>query len=386
MNNFEFKMRQIVCFLALLTLITSEITAQNIDFENDRSFQNLFIRMYGELSYTQPINTDEFKLGKVDANRFVLLMGYQFDKKTQFVTEWELEHANEIFLEQAFVKHKLAPNLHLKAGVLLIPMGFVNENHEPNFFSSVQRPIIDVNIIPTTWRDIGVGITGLIPSASLKYQMYLVNGLLGYADGEGIYNAEKTFRSGRQKASKSKLSGLPDLSAKIEYFGNQKFKIGLSYYLGDSNTDAYQDISRTDAAATASADSTVVLSNMLAIHAMYEVGKIELKGQIVYLNNANTDAYNQKTQSNLGSNVLGYYAEAGVKFGELEKSKVFLRLANHNSDLNIESTNKFNKYYLTTGYNYQIAKGVIAKTELQSVDVFSDDRAFSWNTGFGIWF
>ncbi len=379
-------MKQIISLIALFILLAFEGAAQNIDFENDRSFQNLFIRMYGELSYAQAISTDEFKLGKIDANRFVLLMGYQFDKKTQFVTEWELEHANEIFLEQAFVKHKLAPNLHLKAGVLLIPMGFVNENHEPNFFSSVLRPVIDVNIIPTTWRDIGVGITGLIPSASLKYQMYLVNGLLGYAEGEGIYNAEKTFRSGRQKASKSKLSGLPDLSAKIEYFGNQNFKIGLSYYLGDSNTDAYQNISRTDLAAVASADSTVILSNMLAVHAMYEVGKIELKGQVVYLNNANTNAYNQKTQSNLGANVFGYYAEAAAKFGELEKSKVFLRIANHNSDLGIESNDTFNKYYLTTGYNYLIAKGVIAKTEIQSSDVFSDNRAFAWNTGLGIWF
>ena len=371
----------IICLIAF-----SDISAQNINFENDRSFQNLFIRMYGELSYTQPLNTEEFKLAKLDANRFVLLMGYQFDKKTQFVTEWELEHANEIFLEQAFVKHKLAPNLHLKAGVLLIPMGFVNENHEPNFFNSVQRPVIDVNIIPSTWRDIGAGLTGLIPSASIKYQVYFVNGLLGYANNSGLYNAEKTFRFGRQKASKSKLSGLPDLSAKVEFFGNKNLKMGLSYYLGDSNSDAYQNISRTDEAAVASADSTVIISNMLAFHAMYELDKLELKTQIVYLNNANTGAYNQMTGSNLGGNIFGYYAEIGRKFGEKEKSKLFVRIANHNSNLSNDSADRFNKYYLTGGYNYQIANGVVAKTEIQSLDVFSDNTTLQWNTGLGIWF
>ena len=106
--------------VVIVASFTSVTTAQNIDFDKDSSLGNLFIRMYGELHYYQPVNSTTYQQGKFDAKRMVALFGYQFNRNTQFVTEWELEHGNEIFLEQGFIKHKISGNTTIKAGMILI--------------------------------------------------------------------------------------------------------------------------------------------------------------------------------------------------------------------------------------------------------------------------
>jgi hypothetical protein len=106
---------------------------------------------------------------------------------------------------------------NFKGGLLLIPMGIVNEYHEPTTFNGVERPLIENRITPTTWREIGFGITGTVLPASLKYQAYVVNGFNGY-DGDANLTGSKGFRSGRQKGAESYISS-PSFTGKIEYFG-----------------------------------------------------------------------------------------------------------------------------------------------------------------------
>lgn len=78
---------------------------------------------YGEIVYNQP----EGDNGKLDVHRLVLLLGYQFNDKVQFFTEIEVEHVEEIYVEQAFVNYNVANNLNLRAGLMLVPMGIINE-------------------------------------------------------------------------------------------------------------------------------------------------------------------------------------------------------------------------------------------------------------------
>ena len=106
----------------------------------------------------------------------VILVGYNFNDDVQFVTEIEFEHVSEVFVEQAFINYSIGNNVSLRGGLMLIPMGIVNEYHEPTTFNGVERPAVDNVIVPTTWRELGVGVIGRFPDASLGYQAYIFNG------------------------------------------------------------------------------------------------------------------------------------------------------------------------------------------------------------------
>jgi len=372
----------------ILALITFPIFAQNIDFNKPSTVGNLFIRMYGEVHYNQPILTDLRTNGTFDAKRIVALFGYQFDRKTQFVTEWELEHANEIFLEQAFIKHRIGSQMSIKAGMILIPMGLINEFHEPNNYFSVDRPLLDRSLVPSTWRDIGIGLTGLWTGSDIKYQLYLVNGLMSYKDGTAKYKGSNNYRSGRQKGSKTIFSGLPALSGQLEYFGFTNGKIGLSLYMGDSNSDAYQGLDKDDAFAISQADSTTVFTSMLGLHSSFKINKWKVNSQVIFSTNSNVDAYNNFTDNNLGQTQIGSYLEAGRSITKNDKWLGFVRYSYMDFELDKQPGLEYNKglhHIITTGVNYFAAKGAVFKIDGQYQQI-EGNNFYQINSGIGVWF
>jgi len=377
-----------VGFLFLLVFSSILSFGQNIDFTKQSTLGNLFIRMYGEVHYIQPVTSGIADQGEFDAQRIVALFGYQFDRKTQFVTEWELEHADEIFLEQAFIKHRVGNNLSIKAGMILIPMGLVNENHEPNNFYSVDRPIIDKVLVPTTWRDIGAGITGLMPASNLRYQLFLVNGFLSYSDGNALFNSKNNFRSGRQKGSQTIFSGTPGISGQLEYFGFENGKIGISAYSGRSNSEAFNGIDKSNESLVSFADSTTVYTNMIGMHGSFTFDKLTLKSQLIFAVNGNVDEYNTVGNTDLGKSSLGAYAEVGYPLDDDNKWLVFGRYSYLDSVLNIGNVagvNQGQNHIFTTGINYFAAKGAVFKLDGQWTNLNADSQ-FVISSGIGVWF
>jgi hypothetical protein len=119
---------------------------------------------YGEASYSRP--KDQSK-ASATVGRFVLGGGYSFDDKTKIVSELEVERAvasasdpGEVEVEQMYIEHKLTDNIATKLGLFLMPMGLLNENHEPPNYYGVNRNFVETAILPTTWRELGVGFTG----------------------------------------------------------------------------------------------------------------------------------------------------------------------------------------------------------------------------------
>lgn len=100
---------------------------------------NLKIGGYGEVHYNQPFASDMIKNGTLDVRRFVMMMGYQFNDRLQFVTELEFEHVKELYVEQAFLQYRLNKFINFRGGLILTPMGIVNEYHEPTAFNGVER-------------------------------------------------------------------------------------------------------------------------------------------------------------------------------------------------------------------------------------------------------
>jgi hypothetical protein len=170
---------------------------------------------YGEITYNQK----RAQAGEMDVQRLVMLFGYKFDERVQFVTEIEFEHVNQVYVEQAFVNYNLTNGLNLRGGLLLVPMGILNEYHEPTTFNGVERPSLDYFIVPTTWREIGFGISGRSDALSLRYQASIFNGFLSFDESKGgLLKGSNGLRSGRQKGIQSVFTS-PNISVKFDYFG-----------------------------------------------------------------------------------------------------------------------------------------------------------------------
>src|SRR5215831_15930007 len=115
---------------------------------------------YGELNYNHP--TANASDAQADLRRAVLGFSHAFDDTTRVYGEIEWEHAiasaddqGEVEVEQLYVEHALAPSYGVRAGLVLIPLGLLNEHHEPTNYYGVERNFVETAIIPSTWREGG---------------------------------------------------------------------------------------------------------------------------------------------------------------------------------------------------------------------------------------
>ncbi len=354
----------------------------------------LLIGGYGEVHYNQPLDAEVRSNGKLDVHRMVMLFGYQFNEKVQFISEVEFEHVKEVYIEQAFLQYKLNNLLNFRGGLLLVPMGIINEYHEPTTFNGVERPFIDNRIAPTTWREIGFGVTGTILRASLKYQAYVVNGFNGY-DGDANLSGSNGFRSGRQKGAESYISA-PNFTGKIEYFGIRGLNIGLSGYAGKTQSTLYNGLQKDKESLVNRADSSVVGITMMGTDARYSYGGFQLRGQLYYAEISNSNEYNDFTSSNLGSALTGYYLEGGYdvlrSINASDASLIpFLRYSKYNTHHkvagDVTANPAFDNQVITTGLTLRLSKGAVVKTDLQLIKSNAVDN-FSkvFNAGIGIMF
>jgi len=340
---------------------------------------------YGELTYNQP----EALNGELDVQRLVLLFGYKFNDKTQFVTEVEFEHVEEVFIEQAFINYNVAPNVNLRGGLMLVPFGIINEFHEPTTFNGVERPALDNVIVPTTWREIGFGVSGRFNELSLGYQAYVFNGFKSTSfDGNGGVNGalkgSNGLRSGRQKAIQSTIDS-PTLSMKFDYYGIPGLRLGLSGYFGD--TQAEDDLEAIDGA-------NIGIS-MIGLDARYAFQRFTARGQYVHGSLSGTEAYNNLTGKDLGSALQGWYLEAAYNLLPQEKYQRLFAFARYEqydthagTDGSLQQNDAYNRNDLTTGLSYHLAPGVVLKGDYQFRDnaVSDGDVANRLNFGIGVWF
>ncbi|MRX65166.1 porin [Maribacter luteus] len=340
---------------------------------------------YGEMLYNQP----EGDNGELDVQRLVLLVGYRFNDKTQFVTEIELEHVEEVFVEQAFVNYNVANNVNLRGGLMLVPMGIINEFHEPTTFNGTERPAMDNAIVPTTWRELGIGVSGRFNNISLGYQAYLFNGFKStLADGEGgisgVLQGSNGLRGGRQKGIKSTIDS-PTLSTKFDYYGIPGLRLGLSTYFG--KTQAADEIETVEGA-------NIGIS-MIGLDARYAYDRFTARGQFIHASLSDTDEYNALTGADLGSALQGWYVEGAFNLLPIQNEQklfAFVRYEMYDTHASTAGSLLENEAYdrtdVTTGLTYHLAPGVVLKGDYQfrsNADDNSDvqDRL---NFGIGVWF
>jgi len=187
---------------------------------------------YGEIHYNNIEGSEA-----IDFHRFVLFFDHEFTDDIRFFSELELEHAfsggdapGEVELEQAYVEMDLTDNSLLRAGVFLVPVGIVNETHEPPTFYGIERNPVEKNIIPATWWEAGV-----------DYQTQLAEGwTLDVSAHSGLNVAttgSKSFliRSGRQKVAEAKADNLA-YTGRIKYTAIPGLELSATYQIQDDIT------------------------------------------------------------------------------------------------------------------------------------------------------
>jgi hypothetical protein len=359
----------------------------------------LLIGGYGEVHYNQPLTKGQKELGTLDVHRLVMFLGYNFSKKTQFVSEIEVEYAKEVWIEQAFLQHKLNQYMNLKAGLMLVPMGIINEYHEPTTFNGVERPTIDNRLSLSTWREVGLGLSGNVMPASVKYQLYLMGGLNGY-DTKAVFNGANGLREGRQKGSKAYVSS-PAVTGKIEYYGVRNLNVGLSGYFGKSQSKLYGKLPDDNTGLEAKADSSAVGISMIGIDGRYRLGGLEMRGQVYFTSLSNTLQYNRYTRTgttnnDLGKSMFGYYAEAGYNvfrhFSSISQELVpFLRYEFYNTHQSVDNITTVNPLYenniITTGLTLRLTKQAVLKADMQFIKSASAEKySKTFNAGIGVMF
>jgi len=212
----------------------------------------LSIGGYGEFFYRNFISDEDAgtdsvgglqisdrQLDRADALRLVMYLGYRFTDRIVFNSEIEFEHAStggtasssggSASVEFAALDFFWKKEVNYRAGLLLVPMGFLNEIHEPPFFHGVQRPETERRIIPSTWREMGMGLFGEL-GESVEYRAYVVTGFnaRGFSDS-GI-------RGGRQKGNRSLAEDFAFVG-RVDWTPTPDWMIGGSLYYGDSGQD-----------------------------------------------------------------------------------------------------------------------------------------------------
>ena len=373
-----------------IIIATAQNTAQKIIGSN----QGLHIGGYGQIDYNRTINDDLNYNAKLDVHRLVTFLGYNFNEKTSFVSELEFEHVVEVYVEQAFLSHNIRDNFSINAGLMLIPMGIQNLYHEPPTFNGVERTNVDKYIVPTTWREMGVSVNGRIMDNTLSYELMLVNGFNGY-DGEGVFSGNKGLRSGRQKGAESYMTA-PDFASRFSYVGIPNLNLGLSTYFGESESTAYNGLDLSDKNAVLSADSTIIGINMMGIDGRYQKGALQLRGQYIVADLSNTNQYNTFTGKDLGSKMLGYYAEAGYNLLSEKETKneliAFARYENYNTHKEVEEggisiNSNYDRKDVIIGLGLKLAKGAMFKIDYQiQSNGNSNPRTDQINIGTAVWF
>lgn len=339
----------------------------------------LTIGGYGEINYNQP----EGDNGELDVQRLVILFGYKFNEKTQFITEIEFEHVKEVYVEQAFLQYSLNDNVNLRGGLMLVPMGIVNEFHEPTTFNGVERPSVDGSIIPTTWREIGIGISGKSNEISLRYQAYLFNGFAS-VNGSKVLGGKNGLRNGRQKGAKSTINK-PNFSAKADYYGINGLRLGLAGYVG--RTQAEDDVDMIDGADVGIA--------MVGFDARYAYKRFAARGQFINASLTDTEAYNTLNSADLGSKLQGWYLESSYNLLSQDKAQqlwAFARYEDYDTHASVDGgltkNNAFDRNDLTFGLSYKLSQGTVVKADYQikSNEVANSDSTGQLNFGIGVWF
>lgn len=199
----------------------------------------LSIGGYGKMDYVYYQNEGGSNTDKIDLYRFIPYIGYKFTDNIIMNTEIEFEHGGikdgangdgYVIIEFMYLDFLLDESFNVRVGNQLVPMGLINERHEPTLFTTVQRPDTSKKLIPSTWHENGLSAYGNITD-DLTYKLGVFSALdLTQGAGEG----NDWLRDSRIGSFRNTSRLKPAVVARVDYTGVDGLMIGASTY-NDSN-------------------------------------------------------------------------------------------------------------------------------------------------------
>ena len=318
---------------------------------------------YGELHYNN-LNGEggASDTDKIDFHRFVLFFGHEFSKTVRFWSELEVEHSiagegqtGEIELEQAYIEVDINKEHKSRIGMFLIPVGIINETHEPPVFYGVERNPVEKNIVPATWWAGGVSVLGeLAPGWS--YDIAIHEGL-----STTLSDSYKP-RSGRQKTGNASAKDLA-YTGRVKWTGVAGLEVAATYH-------HQSDI-------TQSTDATAGAANLIELHSIYNQGAFTIKALYAQweLDGTGPKSIGADEQN-------GWYVEPSFRINE--KFGVFARYNKYDNKAG-DSTGS-EKQQTDVGVNWWIDPSVVIKADIQRQDNDGGSNQNGINLGMGYMF
>ncbi|WP_075793926.1 hypothetical protein [Massilia putida] len=331
---------------------------------------------YGEVNYNHPVRNASG--AQTDLRRAVIGIQHRFDEKTKVVAEFEWEHAiasasdrGESAIEQMYVEREFNNGLRGKAGLFLMPVGLLNQNHEPTAYYGVERNFVETAIIPTTWREAGVGLSGEFGNG-FTWDTGLTTGFdLTKWDAASDEGRESPLGAIHQEGQLAKSRDL-QLHGALNWRGYPGLLVGGSVFTGKAG-HATTDFAANDARVT-----------LAELHTRYTPGAWDLSALWAYGRISNTEALNATfvgKPTPVPSSFAGWYLQAAYKlwqgneyalspFARFESFDTARTYASQPAGLGVPTTPY--ERVATVGANLMVAQGVVLKADYQK---FRQDKS-----------
>ncbi|MBC7602050.1 MAG: hypothetical protein H7255_05230 [Ramlibacter sp.] len=340
------------------------------------------ISSYGEINYNRP--TRRSQDAQADLRRFVFGFQHRFDERTKLVTEVEVEHAvasagdqGEVAIEQAYVERQLTPRWAARAGLFLMPVGLLNENHEPTAYYGVERNFVETAIIPSTWREGGVQFVGAFDNG-LTVQGGLATSFdLTKWDATSTEGRESPLGAIHQELALARSRNVAVFGA-VNWRGVPGLLVGGSLFTGGATHGQTPSKSRV---------------TLWDVHARWTPGRWDFSTLYARGKISNTAALNTPL---VGSPTLipktfdGFYAQAAYKlwssgdmalspFARWERFNTARSFADIGTGLTPDASPS--ERVVTVGANLQVTQGVVLKADYQRFRQNTDANRASLGLG-----
>lgn len=328
---------------------------------------------YGEFSFAKYPGQDS----TFDARRFVVFLYSPLTDRISVATEIEWEHGGtpvkqsgvpslgDVALEFSVLDVKLWEALTLRAGIILMPVGRLNVNHDAPSLEFTDRPLVDTYIVPSTWSEVGAGLTGRVRSGPMLfgYELYVVNGITSaISDAQGLRDARGSILEDN--------NGDKGVTGRVSAYYYQPrgrwrptIEVGLSGYTGDYDRSRHR-------------------ANLLALDLFIRNSYLELAGEYVraFIDAGFDDDYALSSRLAVPTGMQGFYLELrgrlplrllwrrlGSLPAWLGEASLLLALRYEEIDTDMSVINQNDRRRLSIGMNFRMSSAFVWKHELQFI-------------------
>lgn len=328
---------------------------------------------YGEFGYFNP------KRGtpSADVVRGVLYTGYKFNDHTLFNSELEVEHASTEFagdetrgaeggsvsLEFAYLDFLVKPQANIRAGLVLMPMGLINEQHEPTAYYGARRPEVEDRILPTTWTEIGTGVFG--DSGPFTYRGYIVTGL-----DSTRFSAEDAVHEGKQSGASAAAKDLA-ITGRLDWHPLEGVLLGASAYSGGSGQGR-------------GFKGNVALAD---VHADAKFRGVSLRGLVARGHIGDAARISAQNGETIGSSIGGWYVEGAYDLPTRLAVTPYVRYERLDTQrrvpLGFERDPNNDRRITTFGFAFKPISQTMIKTDYQIIHTRAGENDNQFNLALG---